>query len=287
VTADEIAAHAAGHPAADARRVGLCFDDAWASLWTVAAPLLKRYGLTAITYAIPERMVDGSPFVTWAQLREMHASGVIDVQSHTDSHSMIFYAQTISGFVTPAYVDTPLLNRPQLAPPPSLRFVTAGELGAPLYPARSRMSDARRVPVSLEAHARCVEHVAASGGPAFFERAGWQDELTRIAAAAPPRGTSAESDDEQIKALEAELDRSRAVLNDRLRTRTVNHICLPWGVSSARTADILRRVGYRSAFANRLAGVHAVKAGDDPYWLKRLPNKYIFRLPGRGRRLWG
>jgi hypothetical protein len=26
--------------------------------------------------------------------------------------------------------------------------------------------------------------------------------------------------------------------------------------------------------------------GDDPYWLKRLPNTYIFRLPGRGRRIW-
>ena len=32
--------------------------------------------------------------------------------------------------------------------------------------------------------------------------------------------------------------------------------------------------------------MHAVRPGDDPYWLKRLPNKYIFHLPGRGRRLW-
>ena len=94
---------------------------------------------------------------------------------------------------------------------------------------------------------RCVEHVAQSGGATFFERAGWQNELTRIAAANPARETSAESDGEQIKALELELDRSRAVLNDRLRTQSVNHICLPWGVSSARTAEILGRLGDRKS----------------------------------------
>jgi hypothetical protein len=29
-----------------------------------------------------------------------------------------------------------------------------------------------------------------------------------------------------------------------------------------------------------------VRRGDDPLWLKRLPNKYIFRLPAQGRRTW-
>ena len=44
--------------------------------------------------------------------------------------------------------------------------------------------------------------------------------------------------------------------------------------------------GYRTAFANRIRGQHAVHPGDDPYWLKRLPNHYITRLPGRGRQYW-
>ena len=56
--------------------------------------------------------------------------------------------------------------------------------------------------------------------------------------------------------------------------------------ATSRTAAALGRLGYRSAFANQLRGAHAVQPGDDPYWLKRLPNRYIFRLPGRGRRLW-
>src|SRR5262249_55133443 len=90
----------------------------------------------------------------------------------------------------------------------------------------------------------------------------------------------------QRAAIEDELDRGRSELNAKLATTSVRHICLPWGVSGATTAEALKRLGYRTAFANRLRGAHAVRRGDDPSWLKRLPNKYIFHLPGRGRRAW-
>ena len=38
---------------------------------------------------------------------------------------MMFCGREIEGFVTPGYEATPLLNRPQIAPAPSLRFVTS------------------------------------------------------------------------------------------------------------------------------------------------------------------
>lgn len=301
VTSAEITAYVRRQTALAGRFVALCFDDAWTSLWTVAAPLLKRYGMTAIAYAIPARIVDaadcrptlgddlpdtpeGSPFVTWPELRQLSASGVIDVQCHTDSHSMVFASNHVRGFVTPDYVRTPLLNRPQLLPRPALRFLTAGELGAPLHSARSRMSDACRAMVPLEVHQRCVELVARAGGPTFFSRADWRSVLDRLATV----GSRAafESESAQRREIEEELDRGRATLNERLAIRSVNHICLPWGVSGHRTADALVRLGYQSAFANRWRGTHAVRPGDNPYWLKRLSNRHIFALPGRGRRLW-
>jgi hypothetical protein len=288
VTADEIAAYARGDLKLPPRSVGLCFDDAWKSVATVAAPLLKQHGLTAITYAIPLRITEhgdgGSPFVTWDELSAVHASGVIDVQSHTDSHSRIFASADVEDFVQPGYDATPLLNRPQIAAPPSLAFVTPAELGAPLYGMRSRMSDGRRALVSRQVHDACVDLVAREGGAAFFSRPDWRTRLQAVVAAAP--AASFESEPEQERAIEDELARSRATLNDRLGTQSVAHICLPWGIAGARTAAALKRTGYRSAFANRLRGQHAVHAGDDPYWLKRLPNHYITRLPGRGRQYW-
>jgi len=129
-----------------------------------------------------------------------------------------------------------------------------------------------------------VDHVAREGGAEFFSRSGWRETLRRLAGS--DRNSIAETESEQQRAIEEELDRGRAILNDRLRITSVNHICLPWGVSGRRTADALRRLGYRTAFANRLRGLHAVKPGDDPHWLKRLPNRYILHLPGRGRRTW-
>jgi polysaccharide deacetylase len=313
-TADEIAAYARRDIRLDGARVGLCFDDAWASLWSVSAPLLKRYDLTAITYAIPARIDDattcrptidqngaaigapgspggpgstgGPPFVTWPELRALHASGVVDVQCHTETHSMVFCSTEATGFVTPDYAALPMLNRPQLSPLPALRFLDPDQLGAPLYEARSRMSDARRVDVPLDRQTRCVAYVAREGGAEFFSQLDWLDRLQRLARGGEDSRAEVESEADRDRAIEMELDRGRAILNERLRTNTVNHVCLPWGVSSAHTAAAVARLGYRSAIANRMRGLLAVRQGDDPYWLKRLPNRYIFHLPGRGRRLW-
>jgi hypothetical protein len=166
-----------------------------------------------------------------------------------------------------------------------LRFVDPDDLGAPLFEDRSRMSDGPRLAGTEAAHEACVRLVAAEGGASFFSRPDWRARL-RSAAEPASKGVAAESADEQQRAIDEELDASRSELNARLGTRTVNHVCLPWGVSGQRTATALKRLGFATAFANRLPGVHAVRRGDHPHWLKRLPNRYIERLPGRGRRWW-
>ena len=288
VVSDEIASYVRGDLKLPARSVALCFDDAWQSLATVAAPLLQHYSLRAITYVIPARLANNregdSPFVTWAELSALHASGTIDVQSHTDSHSRIFASIEVEDFVQPGYEATPLLNRPQLSASPALTFVTPADLGAPLYGMRSRMSDGRRALVSPAVHEACVEFVAREGGASFFSRPDWRNRLNALVVSGLE--TPFESDDDQARVIEEELARSRGILNERLKTSSVAHICLPWGISGRRTEASLKRTGYRTAFANRLRGQHAVHRGDDPYWLKRLPNHYITRLPGRGRQYW-
>jgi hypothetical protein len=288
VVSEDIDAYVRGGRTLPPRSVALCFDDAWKSVATVAAPLLAQYDLTAITYAIPERIAahpdPASPFVSWPELSELARSGTIDVQSHTDSHARIFTSSAVESFVQPGYDATPLLNRPQLTPSPSPVFVTPNDLGAPLYAMRSRMSDGRRALVSHDVHTACVDMVKREGGQAFFARPDWRNRLMAIVTSAPT--APFETDAERERAIEGELARSRAVLNDRLKTQSVAHICLPWGISGTIAEAALKRTGYRTAFANRLRGQHAVHAGDAPYWLKRLPNHYITRLPGRGRQYW-
>jgi hypothetical protein len=296
VTGDEIGAFVRGDRLFDRHTVALCFDDAWASVWTDAGPLLRQYGLSAIVYAIPGRTSDaaecrpigapasGSPFMTWPELRALHADGVVDVQSHTDTHARVFTSTTVAGFVEPGYASTPRLNRPRVGAAP-LRFMGPDDLGGPLYEHRSRMSDGPRITGTEAVHEACVQLVASEGGAAFFTRPDARARLQSLAADKAGH-LAPEADAQHQLAIDEELDRSRAELRARLGTDRINHVCLPWGVSGHKTAASLKRLGFATAIANRLSGVHAVRRGDDPYWLKRLPNRYIERLPGRGRRWW-
>ena len=60
VNADQLAHYVKQGTSPGPRAVALTFDDARASLWTVAAPLLRKYGFTAITFAIPARLLDAA-----------------------------------------------------------------------------------------------------------------------------------------------------------------------------------------------------------------------------------
>lgn len=75
----------------------LTFDDGLRSLWTHAFPLLQAYGYPAVAAVVtswvdlPEgeqvdyghRMFGPDDFVTWAQLRTMQASGLVEIASHS------------------------------------------------------------------------------------------------------------------------------------------------------------------------------------------------------------
>ncbi len=283
VTCDEIARLVIEGVRPGPRAIALTFDDAWESAWSVALPLLKRYGLRATVFAIPARIAEdgaSSPFVTWVQLREMQASGVFDVQSHTRSHAMIFSGEEIIDFVTPAFSQEPLLNRPITSMNGRVRTVDSDALGTPLYVRRSRMSDACRFIPDEATADRCRAHVAGHGGRAFFDRPDWRRELEQIAATA--RGQF-ERDDERRLVITRELAEGRAVLNDRLGTRDVKHVALPWGIAGRATRETLAATGHEIAFAERPWRRRAVRAGDDRYQLMRLNGKFLTCLPGRGR----
>lgn len=281
------------------RTVALCFDDAHASVWSVGAPLLRRYGFRAVTFAIPARIADAAEtratmdgpaapaqpgldeFVTWPELRELHASGVVDVQCHTYSHSSIFCHDALLGFVTPAYGARHPLSRPLVSRQCGDAYLGPEALGAPLYLQRSRMSDALRYFDEPAARERCLAHVRTHGGAAAFARTGWASEL-QVLASAP--GVS-ETETERRRAIYDELEAGRAVLSERLRTGSIRHLCFPWGVAGTVAREAARAVGFRTAFSERLFGLRAVQANDDPWRLMRLNGKFITRLPRRRRRL--
>jgi hypothetical protein len=287
VTCDAIARFVIDGTSPGPRTVGLTFDDAWASSWTVATPLLKQYGVKAVLFAIPGRLRDSGadqPFVTWSQLREMHASGVWDIQSHTRTHAMIFTGAEAIGFVTPDYVREPLLSRPLATIDGRATFLPPEALGTPLYLRRSRMTDGRRYLSDERVGARCREHVARSGGARFFDRPAWRQELEAIAADRSTDVDAFESDAAHADAIRTELAEGRALLNEQLGSTTVRHIALPWGIAGETTRRALAATGHEIAFTERPLRSRVVRAGDDRYELMRLNGKFLTCVPGRGRK---
>lgn len=300
VTSEAIAAYVlkGRHPGPKA--VALCFDDAWASVWTVTAPLLKRYGLQAITYASPALIPDlaalrptiespegaqadvdssATPFASWRELQALQRAGTLDIQAHTLDHAMIFADACIGGFVTPGFRRHPHLY-PLVDTGAGERRLTPADLGAPLYTQRSRYSVALRYD-NPAAFAACVKKVSANGGADFFARPGWERELRQVAASC---AGCQESPAQRDAAIFNDLSAARQQLNARLNTEAVRHMCFPWAIASRPGEVAAEKAGYVTAFGDRLFGSRAVRAGDPPYRLMRLKHPLLFCLPGRGRR---
>ncbi len=287
VTSDAVARYVrdGAHPGPNS--VALCFDDAWVSLATVAAPLLRRYGFRAITYVSPARVPDAPTplpppnerFAAWEELRALQASGTMDIQAHTLRHAMVFCDSECVGFITPNLARHIHLY-PWTATGAGDRFLTPGDLGAPLYLQRSRYSDALRYD-NVEAFEACTRFVRENGGAEFFRRAGWELKLRELAAATPGRRETPARRDAAIR---EDLVTARETLNAKLNTNTVRHMCFPWAVAGASAVKIAAEAGYETAFSDRLFGKRAVRAGDPPHRLMRLKHPYIACLPGRGRR---
>lgn len=84
----------------------ITFDDGYLSNYELAYPILKQYNIPATIFVVADTVgevagggkVNYSHF-TWEQAKEMEASGLIDIQSHTFSHKNLSEL-TLSSFVT-------------------------------------------------------------------------------------------------------------------------------------------------------------------------------------------
>jgi biofilm PGA synthesis lipoprotein PgaB len=99
ISLSQLARASRGEEALPPKPVLLTFDDGLRSVYTRVFPLLRAYGYPALVALItdyvdmaPGRTIDygyrpfgHDDFLTWEQLREMQASGLVEVASHTDN----------------------------------------------------------------------------------------------------------------------------------------------------------------------------------------------------------
>lgn len=85
ITPDQLMAHLKyGNPLPE-KPVMITFDDGYLDNYTVAYPILKKYGQRAVFFLIAGYIGTDSRFMNWQQAREMSENGMV-IQSHTVNH---------------------------------------------------------------------------------------------------------------------------------------------------------------------------------------------------------
>jgi peptidoglycan/xylan/chitin deacetylase (PgdA/CDA1 family) len=122
------------------KKIILSFDDGYLDNWVYAYPILKKHKLKGTIFINPE-FVDPSAglranlddvwsgiksmndlqtlgFLSWTEIQEMDASGVMDIQSHSMSHNFYFNSDKIKDIYTgqPNYDWLAWFQKPERKP---------------------------------------------------------------------------------------------------------------------------------------------------------------------------
>jgi hypothetical protein len=276
------------------RAVALTFDDGFLDNWVHAFPLLRRYGMKATIFVVVD-LVDPRDIcrptledvwtgraaadevtwwgqLSWRELETMYASGLIDVQAHTCTHTWYFSGQHVVDFHHPTatyhwldWNDHPEDKHGWL----TRDFAARVPWGRPVYEYSQTLLKPRYFEdPDLARHT--IAHVAAGGGAAFFSRAGWRDELLSVVhtyrATHDSKGRF-ETDDEYMARVTDEMTRSRQVIASRLN-KDVDFLCWPCGDYTPRLQRLaIDRCGYRATVNVEKVGN---RRGDDPTELRRI-----------------
>jgi hypothetical protein len=296
--------------------VVLTFDDGLGSMWTVAYPLLKKYGFQAISFLIPGLISEGThdqpnledvwngrallddianrdysqaPLATWKEISIMHKSGLIDFQAHTMYHNLVFTSPKVIDFIHPDfdYYKFGNINVPIYSDNGAENVTRTGEMGMPLYESEPFLAGKLRFYDDEDLRRKCIEFVKERGEGLFFNKSGWRDSLySFFKTARRQNGTHEwhESKKEQFIAIESDLRKTKELIQSHLNDKTVRHLCYPWYIGSQLACELSQKTGYISNFWGHLRDVVINSRGKNPFRISRLEDIYIIRLPGKNRK---
>ena len=304
---DEYVAVLRGRCAPPERAVLLTFDDGRGSVWSVAAPLLKRHGMKAVVFLVPGRIPSRPPgpdwddvaagraaasvvlerehgegaLLSWQEIERLAGGGLFDFQSHTLLHSRIHTAPSIAGFVTPRTragydaFDQPLVRDGE-------RDLLGSDvpLGTPLLRSEPRTSDALRFFEEPELRAAASRRSPTPAGPPSSSARTGSRGCGRSSPGAAFAGGSRRETSRQA-AIRHELVEARRV--DRGAHRAARRPpLLPVARGGPRRATAgAPRPATRRRSAARCGGVPITRPGGDPLAIARLGEDYVELLPGK------
>jgi peptidoglycan/xylan/chitin deacetylase (PgdA/CDA1 family) len=298
ISLDLLHSHMAKGTPVPEKSVVLTFDDGYLDNWVYAFPILRKYGNHAVIWLttdfvdprtdlrptiedvwsgkISEDALDPRGYLSWAEMREMVRSGVVEIQSHAKTHTWYFSGPAILDFHRPRGVEGYQLP-PWLAwnlfpeeKPQSLvkRFDDRIRYGTPIYQHEKSMI-VRRYFEDQELDVCLVRTVAEGGGPAFFNKRGWREILFGVVKAHKPTNARFETEEEYTQRVRSELIESRDEISRSLGTR-VDFLCWPGGAYNPVTLEIAKEVGYLATTTHHEDPQRRNVFGQDPREINRV-----------------
>lgn len=267
----------------------LTFDDGEKSWYDVAYPLLKRYGFNAVGFVVPHYIQEkpssrtsGKTWLSWSELIELEQSGVMEIESHSYYHARIFVEPKLVDFFHPSFPDSLGLDVPWIENNGS--YTNKLQLGTPIYSYAPRLEGHARLIDNSEVREACISWVKCQGESEFFQRSTWKKELTDYYKNIQNSLSSVEyeSESQTREQMLSDLVKAKTVLSERLN-KPIQHFCYPWGIGGEQVVKLSQEAGYISNFWVTLNQRNTNRSGDSPFYVPRLKDDYLFRLPGKGR----
>lgn len=248
----------------------LTFDDGYLDNWVYVYPILKKYRLKGTIFVVPE-FVDPTMtcrlnledveakrasradlkwwgYLSWAEMRKMEADGVMDIQSHTLTHTWYFSSDKIIDFHHPgdsypwlAWNDFPE-RKYNWVDEPQEELIG---YGTPIYE-HGRSLGIRRFFDDPGLRDHLIQFVQANGSKSFFGNANWRNLLwEQVPSYRTPHPDSGryETENEYTHRLQSEIVESKTIIAKNL-SKEIKFLCWPGGAHTPEAYDLAMKSGY-------------------------------------------
>jgi hypothetical protein len=265
----------------------LTFDDGYLDNFLLIYPTLQKHGMKGTIFvnsdfAVREDVVrkkeDGiAGFLSFAEMRELEKSGVMEIQAHSKTHTWYFSGNKIIDYWRPGIATEiggavwMLWNKfPEFKP----YYLTKSEdyekkipYGTPIYE-HAKSLVCKRYFNDENLDKVLAEHVENNGGKEFFQKENWKKELTDLSEKYKSENKlndRYETDEEKKKRIYDELKTSKEVLEKELN-KEVNCLCWPGGGVDEEVFEIAIEIGFK-----RFTRPSVWKENPDPKFAAMIP----------------
>jgi len=296
----DLYAYMAGTINLDLPAIMLTFDDGYLDNWIYAFPILKKYGAKATIFVNPEFIDpsteirtnlddvwaakfsadDLSPngFLNWKEMRAMGKTGLIDIQSHSLTHTWYFSSPKLIDFHRPGDNRYPWMvwnKQPEQKPfyltNDQSKFVS---YGTPIYEYEKALICKRYYPPKAIAK-EIAKYVSNNGGDDYFKRQDWKDSLKSLHNQLMVKfksDQSYEGGDEYRQRIFKELRDSKQILENNLN-KEINFISWPGGGYNEEVLSLAEKAGYKSwTLGSKDKPWYRNRTGADYRQIKRVPS---------------